>query len=340
MGHYDETLMVETIWSGKLRRYHNMSIGRQLMHPFSIVWPNLRDMVLVIIGIFQSIIKLILWRPDVIFTKGGFVCLPIGIAAKLLKIPLVIHDSDAHPGLTNRILAKWATTIATGAPLKYYSYPKQISHYVGIPIETSLKPPTDQQQAQLKQKLVGDSARPLVVITGGGLGAKRVNNATAACLDRLRQTATVVLISGMAQYDELRQKLGTDDETFQLHGFISRNMTEYLAAADIVVTRAGMTTILELAALARPTILIPNGFLTGGHQLKNAAVYADADAVEVLDEHQIDATPQVLGDAVEALLHDSDRRRHLAERLAEFARPEAASLVAGMIIDAVKPNHK
>lgn len=340
MSHYDPNLPVDTILSGKLRRYHNMPVWRQMMHPLSIVWPNLRDMVYVVIGTIQSVIKLMLWRPDVIFTKGGFVCLPIGVAAKILNIPLVIHDSDAHPGLTNRILSKWANAIATGAPLKYYPYPREISQYVGIPIQTDLKAPTDSEQQQLKQQLVGSANRPLIVITGGGLGAKRLNDATAACLDRLRQSATIVLISGVAQYEELRTKLGPDNETFQLHDFIAQNMSQYLAAADIVVTRAGMTTILELAALARPTILVPNGYLTGGHQLKNAAVYADADAVEVLDEHQIDATPQVLGDAVEALIHDSARRSHLAGQLHKFARPEAASLVADTIIATAKPNHK
>lgn len=340
MSHYDPNLPVDTILSGKLRRYHNMPVWRQMMHPLSIVWPNLRDMVFVVIGTIQSVIKLMLWRPDVIFTKGGFVCLPIGVAAKILNIPLVIHDSDAHPGLTNRILSKWANAIATGAPLKYYPYPREISQYVGIPIQTNLKAPTDSEQQKLKQQLVGGANRPLIVITGGGLGAKRLNDATAACLDRLRQSATIVLISGVAQYEELRTKLGPDNETFQLHDFIAQNMSQYLAAADIVVTRAGMTTILELATLARPTILVPNGYLTGGHQLKNAAVYADADAVEVLDEHQIDATPQVLGDAVEALLHDSARRSHLAGQLHKFARPEAASLVADTIIATAKPNHK
>ena len=336
MENFDPDMPVSTIFSGKFRRYNSIPMWRQLLHPVSIVWPNLRDMGLVILGIIESFIKLIIWRPDVVFTKGGYVCLPIGIAARALRIPLVIHDSDAHPGLTNRILSRWAAAIATGAPLKYYSYPPEISYYVGIPIKSNLSAPNETEQAKLKRELIGGDGRQLVVITGGGLGAKRINDAAAACLDRLRQTAFIVLVSGSSQYDELRDKLGPDDDSFQLHGFIARDMTKYLAAADIVVARAGMTTILELAALARPTILIPNGFLTGGHQLKNAAVYADADAVEVLDEHQIDATPQVLGDAIEALLHDQDRRRSLSSKLAEFARPEAAKLVSQLILDAIK----
>ena len=83
-------------------------------------------------GFVQSLVKLLIWRPDVVFTKGGFVCLPVGLSAKILGIPLVIHDSDAHPGLTNRILAKWAKSIGTGAPLKHYPYPAAITRYVGI----------------------------------------------------------------------------------------------------------------------------------------------------------------------------------------------------------------
>lgn len=336
MNHFDADMRVETIASGKLRRYHHLSLWRQLLHPFSIVGPNIRDMFLVLAGTVQSIFKLLIWRPDVIFTKGGYVCLPIGVAAKLLRIPLVIHDSDAHPGLTNRILARWATSIATGAPLKYYSYPKQISHYVGIPVPSGLKPLSERERASLKQQIGINPERRLVVVTGGGLGAKRINDAVVACKDRLSLNATVVLVSGTRQYDELRQRVGENSGSFELYGFIANNMTDYLAAADIVVARAGMTTILELAALARPTILIPNGYLTGGHQLKNAAVYADADAVEVLDEARIDATPQVLGDAVEALLLDQPRREHLSQAIYTFARPDAAQNVAQLVLEAAK----
>jgi len=85
---------------------------------------NIVDFFKVVGGFFQSLYKLVVWRPDIVFTKGGYVCLPVGIAAHVLRIPLVIHDSDAHPGLTNRILSQWATAIATGAPLEYYQYPK------------------------------------------------------------------------------------------------------------------------------------------------------------------------------------------------------------------------
>ena len=130
VGTFDETIPVETILSGKLRRYHHLTLWQHIMWP-SLMWQNLKDVFKVAGGFFQSVAKLIMWRPDVVFTKGGFVCLPVGLAAKLLGIPLVIHDSDAHPGLTNRILSRWATAIATGAPLEYYDYPVSKATYVG-----------------------------------------------------------------------------------------------------------------------------------------------------------------------------------------------------------------
>lgn len=336
MGHFDESIPVQTILSGKLRRYHNLPLWRQLLRPVSIVLPNIRDALLVILGFFQSLIRLIFWRPDVVFTKGGFVCLPVGMAARVLRIPLVIHDSDAHPGLTNRILAKWASAIATGAPLKHYPYPESISRYVGIPIATEFAPFTDQQRTEAKRTLGLDPNRPLVVVTGGGLGAKRINDAVATSLDQLLPAASVILISGAGQYDELRATTPHDDPRFQLYSFVSKDMALMLGAADLVVTRAGATTILELAALAKPTLLIPNGYLTGGHQLKNAAAYAENGAVEVLEEAVIQDSPTVFASTILALLADQERTARMAKTFYEFAKPNAAFDMADMITAAAK----
>jgi UDP-N-acetylglucosamine--N-acetylmuramyl-(pentapeptide) pyrophosphoryl-undecaprenol N-acetylglucosamine transferase len=334
--HFDSTIPVQTILSGKFRRYNNLPMWRQLLRPVSIVFPNARDMLFVACGFVQSVAKLIIWRPDVVFTKGGYVCLPVGLAAKLLRIPLVIHDSDAHPGLTNRILARWATAIATGAPLKHYPYPAARSRYVGIPIGDDFRKITMAEQRAAKEMLGCDPDRPLVVITGGGLGAQRINNAVALSLQDLLPLASVMLVSGAAQYDEMRSLTPQDDDRFQLHAFVSNGMATMLGAADIVVTRAGATTLLELAALAKPTILIPNGYLTGGHQLKNAAAYAERGAVEVIDEHQLDTDPQVLVQAIRLLLSDAAKRQALSVAFHTFAKPHAAKDMADMILAAVK----
>jgi UDP-N-acetylglucosamine--N-acetylmuramyl-(pentapeptide) pyrophosphoryl-undecaprenol N-acetylglucosamine transferase len=333
MSQLEFEIPVHTIASGKFRRYHHLSVLRQLFWP-RLVLLNLRDAVLVGVGFVQSCIKLIVWRPDVVFTKGGYVCLPVGLAAKLLRIPLVIHDSDAHPGLTNRVLSRWASRIATGAPLEYYSYPASISRYVGIPISPDFHP-FNQHERMLAQKEWGiDSGRPLVVITGGGLGAQRINETVAETLPQLMSMATIVLISGSGQYDELRALTPQNDERYQLHAFVSSGMAGLLGAADIVVTRAGATTLLELAALAKPTILIPNGKLTGGHQLKNAAVYHDAKAVKVIDETELISDPEVLVRTIKSVIDTPHDAIKMAKRFSTFAKPNAASDVADMILAA------
>ena len=330
VGAFDDTIPVETILSGKLRRYHHLTWWQHLLWP-SLMWNNAKDMVKVVGGFFQSLWKLIVWRPDVVFTKGGFVCLPVGIAARVLRIPLVIHDSDAHPGLTNRVLSRWATKIATGAPLDYYHYPREKSSYVGIPVNEAFHVFSPREQAQAKKTWHADPTRPLIVVTGGGLGARRLNNTTIAALPALEKRGTVILVSGKAQYDELRQKIPHDTPLFHLHSFVN-TMYELLGAADVVVTRAGATTILELAALQKPTILVPNAALTGGHQVKNAAVYGDAQAAIVLNEDEMVDNPQLLVDAVDAYLNDPKTTAAMVAQFGTFARPHAAEAMASLIL--------
>ena len=330
---FDSSLQFETIIAGKLRRYHHLTLWQQLTWP-SLVASNIRDLFLVGIGVVQSFFKLIAWRPDVIFTKGGYVCLPVGIAARLLRIPLVIHDSDAHPGLTNRILSKWATYIATGAPLEYYPYDHQISTYVGIPIDQKFHPVSKPAQRRAKKEWGLDPKQPVVVVTGGGLGATRINEAVVKSLKKIQQFASVVLVSGAGQHAELVDRLPENSDRFQLHPFVT-NMSSLLSAADVVVTRAGATTILELAALEKPTILIPNGKLTGGHQLKNAAVYEAAHAVKIVNEEAMEQDPNVLIKSVQHLVQHPDEGAAMAKTFHMFSKPNAAKDVAALIISAV-----
>jgi UDP-N-acetylglucosamine--N-acetylmuramyl-(pentapeptide) pyrophosphoryl-undecaprenol N-acetylglucosamine transferase len=205
---------------------------------------------------------------------------------------------------------------------------------VGIPINEEFTPLAPQERMQFKQELGFDPKRPLIVVTGGGLGARRINDAVAKRLDAILDISSVLLISGTAQYDEMRAVTSETDPRFQLHAFVSHGMASMLGAADIVVTRAGATTILELAALARPTILIPNGYLTGGHQLKNAAAYAENGAVEVLDERELEANPQLLLDLLTTLLTNPVRLSQMSKAFHAFAKPQAASDMADIIFEA------
>jgi len=331
---FDDSIRLDTITAGKLRRYYHLSLMQHLLWP-SLMWANFVDGFKIIGGFFQSLFKLIIWRPDVVFTKGGYVCLPVGMAAHVLRIPLVIHDSDAHPGLTNRVLSKWATAIATGAPLEYYNYPSTKAKYVGIPVNEAFHPYTAAEQLAAKKEWGIDTKKPLVVVTGGGLGARRLNDTVAEVLSKLQQTTAVVLVAGAGQYDELRSLLPEDSPHFQLYPFIN-NIHSLLGAADIVVTRAGATTILELAALAKPTIIVPNAALTGGHQLKNAAVYEEAQVAIVLDEDDMVKNPELLVKAVNAYINDPKMTEIMAKHFGKFAKPHAAEDMAAMILMAAK----
>lgn len=319
------------ILAGKLRRYHHLSTIRHLLWP-SLVIRNIADVFLVTAGFFQSLVKLIIWRPKVIFIKGGYVCLPVGIAAALLRIPMVLHDSDAHPGLTNRILARWARVIATGAPPEYYNYPSEKTKYVGIPVSSEYHQFSDKDKEKTRKEWGIEVHRPLIVITGGGLGASRINDTVIKTLGDLLKLGSVVLVSGEGQYGELREITPENNADFQLYPFISKGFAGLLGCADLVVARAGATTILELAALKKPTILIPNPKLTGGHQMKNAKVYKDAGAVVLVSEEEMMDNPQVLVEAVKGIITDKKLSANLSDKFSSFARPDAAKDVAKIII--------
>ncbi len=324
--------MMKNVISGRFRRYHGMSRWH-LLRP-AIFFPNLVDLFKVIAGFVQSVVGLILWQPDVVFLKGGYVCLPVGYAARMLRIPIVLHDSDAHPGLTSRLIAPFADKIGTGAPREYYDYPKGKTKHVGIPVSPEFREYSDQERTKIKQKLGFDSNRPLVVVTGGGLGAVRINNAIAESRELLLESTSVFLISGDSQYDELKSKL-TNLPGWRLEAFVHSGMAEILSAADLVVARAGATTLAELSALHKPTIIVPNRLLTAGHQMKNAKVYQDGFAAIIVDEQDIERSSEVLARQVINLLQSEKIIHELGQNFGKFAKPEAAKDMAQMIISSV-----
>lgn len=325
---------MKTISAGKIRRYHGIPWWQQLAD-IPTTFKNIRDIFLLGIGLLQSLLFLTKIKPDAVFTKGGFVCVPVGLAAKLLGIPLVIHDSDAHPGLTNRLLARYAVAIATGAPLEHYSYPKAISHYVGIPVNTAYTPADGDERATLKHQLGYEADRPLLLVTGGGLGAQRVNDALVACAELLSKHTQIVHLTGVKNLDAvMKQTEGLP--SYHAIAFVDEAMPKLVRAADVVVTRAGATTLLELAASAKPTIIVPNPHLTSGHQLKNAAVYAERNAAIIVDEAILKEHPETLAQEIIRLLEHPAECQALSSAIKTLARPRAAAEVAALIRDAAK----
>lgn len=166
--------------------------------------------------------------------------------------------------------------------------------------------------------------------------SSRSSKAVVEALDALLAVTSVLLISGTGQYKDLKTRLPEDNSRFQLKAFISENMARTLGAADIVVARAGATTIMELAALAKPTILVPNAYLTGGHQLKNAAAFAEDGAVMVLSDDALEAQPDLLARAVNELLGDEEKLEYMRHAFFKYARPHAAEDVAKLLLAAAK----
>lgn len=331
---------VDVIAAGKLRRYANLKWWYRWFSPWHIIHthiPNLIDGFRIMAGFIQSLVKLRLWRPDVVFCKGGYVSLPVGLVAHLYHIPLVIHDSDTVPGLTNRVLAKYADAIGTGAPVENYpAYPRAKTKFIGIPVRAEVRSVTNQQRTKLKRQLVLDVERPLVLAMGGGLGAVAINQAMAANASRLMKLGSeVVLLAGRGRTVELAAQDQLTRRYFHTYQF-SDQVTALEQAATVVVTRAGATTMAELAAIGVPTIIIPSPYLAGDHQTKNAAVYQRAGAAVVLNEFAVAKQPELLYQAIAQLLDDEPRRRQLAANLHKFAKPNALGDMVDMILAAAK----
>ena len=334
-------LRIRKVVAGKLRRYTNFTFMMYLQH-FDVVLKNILDFFKNIVGFFQSFFRLAFNRPDVIFFKGGFVCLPVGMAAKLLRIPYVIHDSDAAPGLTNRLLAKRATKIATGMPLEYYSYPADRAEWTGIPISDEFRPVSETKKRSYKKELDFDPDKPLLVVTGGSLGARKINVAIREILPQLLKQTSVMLVAGRERYPEMMDlkeyevwedgKLKTN---FRMVKF-SSEMWKLFGAADIVVSRAGASTMTELSSMAKAVIMVPNEKLPGYHQVKNARAYEKANAALVIEDGEMNQNATKLLSAVKKLLKDATLREELSKNLRSFVKDNAAENLANTIISVAK----
>ncbi len=331
--------VVHTVSAGKFRRYHGEGFLKHLLDIKTIAL-NIRDAGRTVVGIWESYALLKKLRPDVIFVKGGFVGVPVGLAAAALRIPYVTHDSDALPGLANRIIARWAAKHAVALPKEVYSYPANKTEVVGVPISHKFHIPTEQEAKKYLHQLGLEEYKQIVLITGGGLGAKRLNDAVVTCSPELLQRypgLALVHIAGRDHEVALRQhykrELAPKDQgRVIVKGFIT-NLYQYSAVADVVITRAGASAIAELAAQAKPCIVVPNPVLTGGHQLKNATVLQDRKAVRVVKEDVLAEDHKALMPALVELLDDRTRAHALGQKLHKMALPDASKHLAMLLLE-------
>lgn len=327
-----------TVRAGKLRRYHGEG-WRQLLDLKTMAL-NLRDVVWVIMGIWQSFWLLKRLRPDIIFIKGGFVGVPVGLSAAVLRIPYITHDSDALPGLANRIVAPWAKLHAVALPKDVYHYPADKTVTVGVPVSHNYHPVSASEKRELRQKLGLEKFDQVVLVTGGGLGAQRLNNAVADCVPELLARypkLAIVKLAGRAHEVAIRQEYKAqlpeaDQARVIVKGFIN-NLYDYSGASDVIITRAGGNSMAEFAVQAKPCIVVPNPYLTGGHQLVNAKVLADRKAIKMVNENVLTHDHHALMPPLVDLLDNPKVATQLGERLHEMAQSDAAHSLAMLLLD-------
>ncbi|MBR0415798.1 glycosyltransferase [Candidatus Saccharibacteria bacterium] len=337
---------VRKIAAGKFRRYAGWTVSDYFKN-----WDTtLKDLVVgnfcgligFISGIFQSFWRMLLKknRPDVVFLKGGFVGLPVGIVARFFRIPYVIHESDATPGLANRLLMKHASRIALALNSPNASaILSDKSIVTGVPVAPEFKKVSETKQKQLKKAFGFDEDKPLVVITGGSQGAQHINEAVRDILPEMLKFASVGLVAGRGRYEEMVDLKKYEDwdkaklkSNFRMWAFNSA-MHELMGAADVVVSRAGATTIAELAALSKAVVLVPFEQLPGSHQVKNAERLLAMDAVKMVKDSRMVQQPGILLETVQKLVRSPKLRKDLAARLHETYKPKAAEDLAKIVIE-------
>lgn len=311
------------------------------MRDLRIMLRNIRDLFYFSLGVLQSIWLLAWWRPQVVFAKGGFVCLPVGLAAALLRIPLVTHDSDTVPGLTNRVLSRYARFMAVAMPEQYYSYPKERIRYTGLPIRAEFVAVTQEIQKHARRTLNIPESAFVVAVFGGSLGAVRLNDAIVAIAQQFLAKGSqhwLLHQTGKSQYDNVVSSYDAippvDRGRIRVWSFVDDSHV-VTAAADVVVSRAG-SSALELGVQKKAAILVPNPVLTGGHQTINARVLADQNAVVVVSEKEItDTNNLALLDAITYLEQHPEKRKVLSDNLHTLAKPNAAANIVKVLKEAM-----
>lgn len=308
-------LPFRAIPAGKLRRYLSLR--------------NITDIARIAAGVVASIAILRRERPRLLFSKGGFVSVPPVIAARLLGIPCFTHESDFDPGLATRINARFCEKLLVSFPETLAFLPAGAAgrtEVTGNPVRASL---ASADPAKGRSFVDCGSGIPLILVVGGSQGSSFLNGLVASCLPELRGRAFVAHQMGERDYTPA---VGSNYFTA---AFIVEEMPHVLAAADLVVSRSGANTLAELAALGKPSILVPlSASGSRGDQIRNAEVFRRAGAALVLSEEEANGA-SLLG-AVVGLLADRPRLAAMGEKARALGRPEAAARIANLILERIR----
>ena len=294
------------ISTGKLRRYFDLK--------------NFTDPFRVLKGVSEARSLMKKLQPDIIFSKGGFVALPVVRAAAGRKIPIIAHESDLTPGLANRLSLRYVDVFCCNFPETMEILPADKAHLTGTPIRKELAE-GDRDRALAFTGLSGK--KPVLMIIGGSLGAGAINDAVRDALPELLTRYEIVHLCGRGKTDDsLSARTG-----YAQYEYIGKELPDLFALADIVISRAGANAICELAALGKPNLLIPLGtHASRGDQILNAQSFEHRGFSMVLQEEDI--TTKILLDAVDELYEKRDR---YIEAMKEAKTRDAVRLIADLI---------
>lgn len=286
-------------------------------------------------GIFRALVVLFQLMPDVVFSKGGYGSVPVVLAAWLYRIPILLHESDLVPGLANRGLARFASTIAVSFRAAEKDFPPAKVFVAGTPLRTEFRSLPATPVA--RERLGLHDRKRVLFVTGGSQGAQALNTVVLALLPKLLTELQVLHQVGVANLPAIaefaRSDLGHLPDLADYHpvGTLAGDeMAAAFAAADLVVSRAGGTALAEIAAAGKPSLLIPLRSAAQGHQWENAYFFREHGAAVVLDETNL--TPTLFLGALRRLLENESDLRLMAERVRTLHRPGAAEDLAEVIV--------
>ena len=305
--------------AGKMRRYFALS--------------NFTDTFRTLYGAVWSFFALLRDVPDVVFSKGGYASVPIVLAAHWLGVPIVIHESDSKPGRANLFASKYATRIAVTFESSVQYFPEKVRKNIaltGIPIRAALAHPLPEGAAQ---ELQLDMSVPTVLVLGGSLGSKRINETLVQALPQILEHANVIHQTGknnLAETQALSRVIlegNPNANRYHVFPYLSQDsMRKAAGAASLVVSRAGSTAITEIALWGKPAILIPIPESVSHDQRTNAYAYAHTGAAIVLEEENM--TPNILSSEIHRITSDAGLMQRMAAQGRGFANPNAARLIA------------
>lgn len=314
-----EEVEMKKILTGKLRRYFSFK--------------NFLDLFKIPIGILQAFFWLFFLAPDLVFSKGGYGSFPAVLVARILHIPIFLHESDITPGLAARIESKWALEIFTSfLKTEYFSKEKVIC--VGNPIRAEI---LEGQKEEAKKIFKLSQDKPLVLILGGSQGARSINSIILEILPEMLKSFEILHQTGQRDYKEVTTEaevLIEENLKKYYHPFPFLNETQLkhiLTACEFVVSRAGSGTLFEIAAAQKPAILIPLPSAAQSHQLKNAYQFQEIGGGEVVEEENL--KPHFFLERLKYFFSRPDILKQMAGGSSDFARPKAARVIATYLLE-------